>query len=76
MSPAKAMGDQDGDYLQISNRWARVVVRRRLTDRIPGYRFEVMGDMPARTFGRIADAMSYASGITASFLGKKLNVCK
>lgn len=68
---ASAMGLRDGDFLELSNLWARVVISRDCAAGQPDS-FTVRGDLAddnlrIKEFATLTDAMSYAMRSLAEY---------
>lgn len=74
---ASAIGPRDGDFLELSNLWARVVISRDCAAGQPDS-FTVRGDLAddrlrIKEFDTLTDAMSYAMRSLAQYQAGRLN---
>lgn len=68
---AAAMGRRDGDIIELSNQWAKVIIERRCGDNGP-LAFAVSGDLAdtresEKSFTSLPKAMAYALASLAAY---------
>lgn len=65
----RAIGNKDGDYLELSNQWAKVFVTKQTDPRmwtVTGDILDVCGP-PTRSFRTLSKAMNYAVESLAAY---------